>query len=213
MEHRRLSYRSIVGANRHRQQVVEARLIGTNTIVLPSARALFSARGPAFFFPTLDGRFFVPLLVGQTLGLLQRESPSLASKRLTCAGWYLSPNSRRITSATLSHVHTPLLENRTTVLLRPIDWATCSGAFSLTQAGRCPTSNPALQAFDSSFASPLHPLVHRSLLAHAQGVGLSGSGWVQPSCLSSQALNRLPSRQSAASFESELSMSRSYHSV
>jgi hypothetical protein len=35
--------------------------------------------------------------------------------------------------------------------------------------------------------------------------------WDHPSCLSSKALKRLPSRQSVASFESELSMRRSYH--
>jgi hypothetical protein len=35
--------------------------------------------------------------------------------------------------------------------------------------------------------------------------------WDHPCCLSSKALRRLPSRQSVASFESELSMSGSYH--
>jgi hypothetical protein len=35
--------------------------------------------------------------------------------------------------------------------------------------------------------------------------------WDHPCCLSSKALRRLPSRQSVASFESDLSMSGSYH--
>src|SRR4051812_17257374 len=35
--------------------------------------------------------------------------------------------------------------------------------------------------------------------------------WDQPCCLSSKALKRLPSRQSVAFLESELSMGRSYH--
>ena len=54
--------------------------------------------------------------------------------------------------------------------------------FLLTQAGWGSRSNPALEAFDSSLAGPLHPLADRSL-THAQGVGylllgIGGALWV-----------------------------------
>src|SRR5215217_2208737 len=54
----------------------------------------------------------------------------------------------------------------------------------------------------------LHPLAHRAPLLTPRASAIRC--WDQPSFLSSKALKRLPSRQSVASFESELSMSRSY---
>src|SRR5215213_7415961 len=112
-----------------------------------------------------------------------------------------------MTMATLSHVHTsprkpcasaPRCRSSGTL-------ARCSSL----KRGRAPGAGRRLRASTPppSRARFIHWLTAPLLTPRASAMRC----WDHHSCLSSQALRRLPSRQSVASFESELSMSRSYH--
>src|SRR5215216_5407001 len=112
-----------------------------------------------------------------------------------------------MTMATLSHVHTsprkpcasaPRCRSSGTL-------ARCSSL----KRGRAPGAGRRLRASTPppSRARFIHWLTAPLLTPRASAMRC----WDHPSCLSSKALRRLPSRQSVAPLESELSISGSYH--
>src|SRR3712207_1428360 len=104
----------------------------------------------------------------------------------------------------------PLLESREPQLLVPEARVVSSAAAPHSlRRGRAPGAGRRFRASTPppSRARFIHWLTAPLLTPRASAICC----WDHPSCLSSKALKRLPSRQSVASFESELSISGSYH--
>src|SRR5215212_8704045 len=112
-----------------------------------------------------------------------------------------------MTMATLSHVHTSPRKPCASAP-RSRSSGTLARCSSLRR-GRAPGAGRRFKASapPPSRARFIHWLTAPLLTPRASAMCC----WDHPCCLSSKALKRLPSRQSVASLESELSMSRSYH--
>src|SRR5215212_7591329 len=172
-------------------------------MVLPSSMAPFSEKASA---PLSSVRSLLrPALIRSTLGLLQTQ-PQLLEQTAYVRGVV---DDAELFADDLGY---PLA--RPYVSSKTVRWCSLgqklgqSGTFFLTQAGRRPGSDPTPQALDTFFTSPLliHWLTAPLLTPKASAI----SCCFHPSRWSSQALRRLPSRQSLACFESELSMSPFY---
>src|SRR5215216_6094606 len=112
-----------------------------------------------------------------------------------------------MTMATLSHVHTSPRKPCASAP-RSRSSGTLARCSSLRR-GRAPGAGRRFRACapPPSRARFIHWLTAPLLTPRASAIRC----WDHPCCLSSKALKRLPSRQSVASLESELSMRRSYH--
>src|SRR5215213_1953469 len=197
----RLPHRG-VGANHHRRQL-KARLVAEH-----DGPALL--QGP--FFREGHSSSFRRSIASSSRWFARRregfcgERPDARTRRLTwAAGWQLTPNSLRITSATLSHVHT---SPRKPCAGAP--WAKSSGNLARSSSLRRGVAPGAILRLKPSTPSSRPRFIHWLTAPLLTPKASAISCCFHPSRWSSQALRRLPSRQSLACFESELSMSPFY---
>jgi hypothetical protein len=166
-------------------------------MVLPSARALFQRR-PLLLFPVLDG-LLIPLL-SSALGFLQ-ALPKCLEQTTHMSRVVAYPE---LSADHYSHPLTcPYLSPKAVISLScPLQKLWHPGALVLAQARPCPGAGRRFRASTPPPSRFIHWLTAPLLTPEASAMRC----WDHPSCLSSKALKRLPSRQFVASLESKLSM-------